>query len=276
MKPAEVRQGGAGEPGGERPEAQIERLVGELREREAALEAANQELQDAARHRSMQLARMSHELRTPLTAILGFAELLLLEHEALTDRQRQYCERIQSSGRYLQWAVKKLVDLSRLEAGKIEPFLHEFSAREMLREACAGVAPLADGREVKLECATAPDCGSVVSDEGQLRQVIYNLLANAIARSPEGGTVRLRATAPTTARIRFEIEDDGEPHGDATHILEASDCEHRIGECANADELGLAIARRLIDLLGGTVEVNRGDARGQTVRLEFPVRPPGP
>jgi K+-sensing histidine kinase KdpD len=129
----------------------IESLVDELRQRTAALEEANRELQRVGRYRSLFLARMSHELRTPLTSILGFAEILL-DQEALTAAQRRFCEKIQASGFQLQASLNQLVDLSRLEAGQTELFLHEFSLRETLRESCAAVARLAQKQEVTLEC----------------------------------------------------------------------------------------------------------------------------
>src|SRR5947209_5680262 len=132
----------------------IESLVEELRRRTAELEGANVELLRVGRYRSLFLQRMSHELRTPLTSILGFAEILL-DQERLTDTQRRFCEKIQSSGFQLQSSLNQLVDLSRLEAGQTELFLHEFSIREPLRESCAAVARLAPKQGVRLDCAVA-------------------------------------------------------------------------------------------------------------------------
>ncbi|HYX41106.1 MAG TPA: HAMP domain-containing sensor histidine kinase, partial [Pyrinomonadaceae bacterium] len=131
--------------------ARIEQLVAELQQRTGALEEANRELQRVGRYRSLFLARMTHELRTPLTSILGFAEILL-EHEALTPTQRRFCEKIQGSGQQLHTSIRQLVDLSRLEAGYTELFLHDFSVRETLREACAAVGRLAQKQSVKLDC----------------------------------------------------------------------------------------------------------------------------
>src|ERR687894_432991 len=185
-----VEKGAEGDRALAEQRAEIERLLAELRERTSALEAANRELQRVSRYRSLFLARMSHELRTPLTSILGFAEVLL-EHCGLTDTQREFCEKILASGQQLRGTVNQLVDLSRLEAGQTELFLHEFSVRETLRESCEAVAQQAAKRRVRLDCETAPECGALVSDEGKLRQVFYNLLAYAIERSPEGATVRL-------------------------------------------------------------------------------------
>ncbi len=153
-------------PGAGALHQQIESLVWELQRRTAELEEANLELSRVGRYRSLFLARMSHELRTPLTSILGFAEILL-DQEDLTDPQRRFCEKIQASGLQLQASLTQLVDLSRIEAGQTELFLHEFSLRETLRESCAAVARLAQKQEVTLECHPASGLGHIVSDEGQ-------------------------------------------------------------------------------------------------------------
>ena len=267
--------GSVGEAGGalaEEQRAEIERLVAELRERTSALEAANAELRRVSRYRSLFLARMSHELRTPLTSMLGFAEILL-EHCELTDTQRQFCEKILSSGQQLRGTVNQLVDLSRLEAGQADLFLHEFSVRETLRESCEAVERQAGMRRVTLDCETAPGCGALVSDEGKLRQVFYNLLAYAIERSPEGATVRVRALPCEGGRLRIEIEDEGAAAEDAARLFESLDVARPNERGAGVNELGLAIAFRLVEALGGALTARGGAASGLTFRVELPARP---
>jgi signal transduction histidine kinase len=252
---------------------QIEQLVEELRERGSALEEANCELQRVARYRSLFLARMSHELRTPLTAILGFSEILL-EHENLTQPQQRYCEKIQASGLKLQSSVKQLVDLSRLEAGQTELFLHEFSVREMLRETCGAVSRLAEKKSVKVDCTTAPECGTIVSDEGKLRQVLYNFFAHAIGRSPEGATIRINAFKRTSAEVCVEIRDEGDPPAaDAAHIFDAIEVDAPNESGTNMNELGLVIAQRLVAVLNGHIALDTAAPHGLTVRLELPAYP---
>jgi signal transduction histidine kinase len=252
--------------------AEIERLLAELRERTAALEAANRELLRVSRYRSLFLARMSHELRTPLTSILGFAEILL-EHCELTDTQRQFCEKILASGQQLRGTVNHLVDLSRLEAGQTELFLHEFSVRETLRESCEAVERQAGKRRVALDCETAPECGTLVSDEGKLRQVFYNLLANAVERSREGGVVRARALPCEGERVRIEIADEGEAVEDAARLFESLDVARPNERGAGMNELGLDIAYRLVEALGGTLAARDGANSGLTFSVELPARP---
>ncbi len=249
----------------------IEHLVEELQQRSAALEEANRELQGIGRYRSLFLARMSHELRTPLTAILGFAEILL-DQEDLTTAQHRFCEKIQSSGLQLQTSLNQLVDLSRLEAGQTELFLHEFSLREMLRESCAAVNRLAQKQSVKIECHNSSHIGAIVSDEGKLRQVLYNFLAHAISRSPVEGRIHVRTEPEPAARFSIYITDDGEPLRDPAHIFDPVDLDaNERGTSMN--ELGLFIAHRLVGVLRGKVTLDTGAPRGLMVKLEFPARP---
>jgi len=252
----------------------IESLVDESRRHAAALEEANRELQRVSRYRSLFLARMSHELRTPLTSILGFAEILL-DQEDLTGSQRRFCEKIQSSGFQLQASLNQLVDLSRLEAGHAELFLHEFSLRETLRESCAAVARLAQKQGVTLDCVTPPEAGGIVSDEGKLRQVLYNFLAFAIGRSPAGGRVGVTVAPAGGDRISVEITDEGGPLTDPAHLFEPVDIDAPSERGTNMNELGLVIAHRLLRVLGGAVTLRDAEPRGLRVSLSLPARPEG-
>jgi signal transduction histidine kinase len=250
----------------------IESLVEELRSRTAELERANLELQRVGRYRSLFLARMSHELRTPLTSILGFAEILL-DQEHLSETQQRFCGKIQSSGFQLQASLNQLVDLSRLEAGHTELFLHEFSLRETLRESCAAVSRLAQKQGVTLECTTAPELGGIVSDEGKLRQVLYNFLAFAIGRGPAGAPVNVRAFPVEGGGLRIEIEDGGERLEDASKLFEPVDIDAPNERGTNMNELGLVIAHRLLDVLGGSVTLHDLEPTGLSVRLNLPSCP---
>lgn len=250
----------------------IGHLVEELQQRSQALEEANRELRRVAHYRSLFLARMSHELRTPLTSILGFTEIML-DHETLTDSQRRFCEKVQGSGLQLQTRLTQLVDLSRLEAGQSELFLHEFSLREALRESCAAVARLAQKQGVTIECDAEEDLPSIVSDEGKLRQVLYNFFAHAISRSPEGESVRVYAESCATAQFQIIIEDQGESIHEMSSIFEPVDIDAPSENATNMNELGLSISRRLIDALGGTVRLESSKTHGLRVVIELPIRP---
>jgi signal transduction histidine kinase len=250
----------------------IEHLVEELQQRTEALEEANRELRRVAHYRSLFLARMSHELRTPLTSILGFTEILI-DHENLTEAQRRFVGKIQASGTQLQTSLNQLVDLSRLESGQSELFLHEFSLREALRESCAAVARLAQKQNVRVECCSANGLPSIVSDEGKLRQVLYNFLAYAISRSPEGERITVSAEAVAPSRFEIRIEDRGETLSDASHLFEPVDISAPPEKATSMNELGLAIARRLIDVLGGQVALESSAPHGLKVSIRLPARP---
>jgi signal transduction histidine kinase len=251
----------------------IEQLVDELKQQSYAFEEANRELRRVAHYRSLFLKRLTHELRTPLTSMLGFAEIML-DHETLTDSQRRFCEKIQASGLKLQTKLTQLVDLSRLEAGQSELFLHEFSLREVLRESCTAVGRLAEKRSVEIVCEPDADLPSIVSDEGKLRQVLYNFFAHAISRSAEGSSIRVHAESPSPSRFQIIVEDSGEPIDDMSSIFEPVDIDAPSEKATSMTELGLAIARRLIDALGGTVTLASPEERGLKVIIELPVRPP--
>lgn len=251
---------------------QIEQLVAELQHSNTALGEANHELQRVSLYRSLFLARMSHELRTPLTSVLGFAEILL-DQEKLTPTQHRFCEKIQASGLQLQTSLKQLVDLSKLEAGQSEMFLHEFSLRETLRESCAAVAHLAKKREVELDCQSPLELPTIVSDEGKLRQVLYNFFTYAIGRSAAGERVTVHAEHVMPCRFRLMIHDEGEPISDL-NIFEPIDVGEPGASGTNLNELGLSIARRLIDVLCGTVTLqSTPPQKGLTIIIELPGRP---
>ncbi|HEY6188463.1 MAG TPA: HAMP domain-containing sensor histidine kinase [Pyrinomonadaceae bacterium] len=250
----------------------IEHLVEELQQRSHDLEEANRELQRVARYRSLFLARMTHELRTPLTSILGFTEILL-DHEDLSDNQRRYCDKIQASGRQLQSSLNQLVDLSRLEAGQTDLFLHEFSLRQALRESCSAVARLAQKQDVKVDCHYGQNIGTIVSDEGKLRQVLYNFLAHAIGRSPAGSTIAVQVETLSPLRYQIIIEDEGEKLLDMSRVFEPVDIDAPTEQATTMNELGLVIARRLMDAIGGTVELESNERVGLRVKIELPARP---
>lgn len=246
-----------------------EHLIQELKHRTAALEVANKELRRVSHYRTLFLGRMSHELRTPLTSILGFTEILL-DHEQLSNTQRRFCQKIQDSGLQLQASLDQLVDLSRIEAGRTEIFLQEFSLRETVRDSCTAVARLADRREVKIDCDFEPGLTMIVSDMGRLRQILYSFLAWGVSRSSAGQTVLLRARLAQSGRLVLCLEDSGPSIDD---LGSAFDPEDRAGsgELPNLDELGVIIGRRLIDMLGGIVALENKDTAGARVIIEIPA-----
>jgi signal transduction histidine kinase len=248
----------------------VEELIDELRKRSAELEQANRELRRVSHYRSIFLARMSHELRTPLTSILGFSEILL-DQEELTEAQRRFCQKIQDSGFQLQESLNQLVDLSRIEVGQTEVFFQELPFRETLRESCTAVARLAQKKQVKVEYEIEPEITTIVSDQGKLRQILFNFIAWAVGRSRAGETVKISAEMNENALLNITVTDNGEPVEEIAHLFDPENAT-RARE-PNTSELGIIIARKLLELLGGTVAVQNRHSQGLETLIQVPARP---
>lgn len=223
------------------------------------------ELQQTTKYRSLFLARLAHELRTPLTSIMGFSEILLSQ-EKLTDAQRGFCERIQSSAHQLQSSLNQLSDLARLEAGQTKLAEEKIALGETLRDVLPALARSAEKKRVRISLAAADDLPVVISDRVRLRLVIYNLLAHAISRSPEGATVNAEVTR-TPDGVAILITDLGDPITDPTRIgiLDADDN-------SSTGELGLSIARQNVEILGGSISASNGDGKVQLI-VNLPLGP---
>jgi len=251
------------------PHERVELLIAELRKRTAELEEANRELRRVSHYRSLFLARMSHELRTPLTSILGFTEILL-DQEELTDTQRRFCQKVQDSGFQLQASLNQLVDLSRIEAGQTEVFLQEFSLREVLRESCAAAARMAQKQQVKIDYEVGPEITTIVTDQGKLRQTLFNFIAWAVSRSPAGESVKVTVNIDGEGLLSIKVMDNGEATADTANIF---DPDHDAGHEPNINELGIIIGRKLLELIGGTVSLENCDPRGLAATIQIPARP---
>src|SRR6266404_5490353 len=246
--------------------ADSESALGDLQRQNVALEERNRKLQQVAEYRSAFLARLSHELRTPLTSILGFSEILLIQ-EDLTEAQRGFCERIQTSARQLQASLNQLSDLSRLEAGRSELQREEFSLEDLLQEACLGLTRQAQKQNAELRWWVGTALPMIISDRAKLRQVVYNLLAYAITRSP--GALVIASAERDPDGFLLKIEDEGQTPADSTAFLELDPLNRRAG----SSELGLAIARQNIDLLGARLSFQNREPRGLQVMIQLPSAP---
>ncbi len=249
----------------------VEILIDALKQRSCELEEANRELRRVSHYRSLFLARMSHELRTPLTSILGFSEILV-DQEQLTEPQRRFCQKIQDSGLQLQSRLNQLVDLSRIEAGQTELFLQEFSLRETLRDSCAAVARQAQKQQVKLDYELASDTTTIVSDQGKLRQILFNFISWAVSRTPADQSVKVSARVDEPALLCIQIEDVGEPLENLANVFDPEE-NSPSGE-VNINELGIIIGRRLIELMAGNVALRNRDSNGLEITITLPARPP--
>jgi signal transduction histidine kinase len=226
------------------------------------------ELRRFAEYRSLMLANLAHDLRTPLTAILGFAEILL-DFEKLTDSQRALCDRIQNSGRELQNMIQMLSDLSRLDSEDSVIVRRKFSLPGTLRELESAFLRKLQKKKVSLVWEIADDLISLNSDQSKVRQVLYNLLACAIARSPSEGSIHLAATASEGKGLLLIIEDEGEFIDCARGFDALSACV--AGDNPTLQGVGLEISERLAKVLGGDIKLESRKPRGLAMVLQLPM-----
>jgi signal transduction histidine kinase len=234
----------------------------------------SRELESASRHKSEFLASMSHELRTPLNAIIGFSEVLGERmFGELNDKQAEYIQDILGSGRHLLALINDILDLSKVEAGHLELERAPFDLPATLDGALTLVRERASRRGLTLVLDVDPGLGSVVADERRVRQVILNLLANAVKFTPDGGRVTLRAV-PVPGAVETSVQDTG--IGIAPEDQEAIFEEFRqVGtDYARKREgtgLGLALARRFVEAHGGRIWVRSAPGQGSTFTFSLPV-----
>lgn len=240
------------------------------------LEQKTRELEAASRHKSEFLANMSHELRTPLNAIIGFSEVLQERmFGELNPKQAEYVHDIHDSGRHLLSLINDILDLSKVEAGRMELELSRFDLPAALEGCLLMVRERASQHGLALTLEVDPRLGPFVGDERKIRQVVLNLLSNAVKFTPPGGEVAVTA-APTEGGVAIAVRDTG--IGIAPEDQEAIFEEFRqVGtDYARKREgtgLGLTLARRFVALHGGRLEVRSEPGRGSTFTVTLPVRP---
>jgi signal transduction histidine kinase len=222
---------------------------------------------------------MSHELRTPLNAIIGIAEMLLEEAEdAGGAAQAEPLRRIHGAGRHLLSLINDILDLSKIEAGKMDLFLEEFDVAVMLAEARATIEPLVAGNGNTLELLADPALGVMRSDQVKVRQALFNLLSNA-AKFTRGGRITLQArrlAGEDGDRLEFEVSDTGigmTTEQVARLFQPFSQADSSTTRYYGGTGLGLAITRHFCRLLGGDVAVESERGKGSTFTVTLPAVP---
>ena len=244
------------------------RLFHEIREKSAQLEIAN-------KHKSEFLANMSHELRTPLNAIIGFSEVLIEKmFGEVNDKQLDYLQDIHSSGRHLLSLINDILDLSKIEAGRMELELSEFDLPSALQNSMSLVRERAQRHGITLDLALPGEFSPLRADERKFKQIMLNLLSNAVKFTPDGGAVTVAAKANGKA-IEVSVADTGvgiSPEDHDAVFEEFKQVGRDYTRKAEGTGLGLALTRRFVELHGGTIRLESEPGRGSTFTFTIPVR----
>jgi signal transduction histidine kinase len=248
-------------------------LEQKVRDRTLELAAANEQLREATLAKSRFLANMSHELRTPLNAIIGFAEVLLERHAGPLDpKQDEYVRDIVDSGKHQLSLINDILDLSKVEAGRMELEPSTFALGTVATSAIALVREQAVRRGIRLELAVDPAVGDVHADERKLKQILVNLLANAVKFTAEGGRIRLAARR-LADETEISVQDTGRgiSPDDQARIFEEFAQAKAGGFTEEGTGLGLTLAQRLVALHGGRIWVESEVGKGSTFTFTLPA-----
>ncbi len=254
-------------------ERRIDQRTNELTVLNKELAQSNSELARVSHLKSEFLARMSHELRTPMNAIVGFSDLLAEESEGpLNVDYRRFVQHIQEGARHLLQLINDVLDLSKIEAGKLEISSTRFQALEALEEVLTIIRPLALIKRIQIQNELLPDV-HILADRTRFKQILYNLLSNAVKFTPEQGKVWIQAK-PVGRDTLFIIGDTGIGIPKEEHENIFSEF-HQVGTngagTGEGTGLGLAITRRLIEMHGGTISVESEPGKGSCFSFNLPT-----
>ena len=247
----------------------------ELQAQKAELEEKTRQVQEADRLKSEFLANMSHELRTPLNAILGYSDILLtVLKDRVEHRMYQNLDRIRISAQSLLGLINDLLDLSKIEAGKVEIIPRECDVARIVEETFNLIRPQADAKGLALKAEVAPDLPVLVCDPTRLQQVLTNLVGNAV-KFTERGSVTVRVDREGEQALRFQVADTGIgiPPEQIPYIFDAfRQANGSLTRRYGGTGLGLNIARRLVELMGGRIGVESEPGKGSVFTFTLPCR----
>src|SRR5216684_3493168 len=250
-------------------------VTNEIRKRrrvEAALIRAKEDAERASKFKDRFLSTMSHELRTPLNAVMGFSDLLAdKRYGQLNERQQRYVSHINTGGKHLLKLIYDILDLSKIEAGRLELSFEDLSVETIFGEVVSALRPLAEKKTHKLSSHADPGL-SVHADATRFKQVLMNLVGNAIKFTPEGGRIDLEAQrAGREVQVKVCDNGPGIPAEEQKRIFEAFYRLRKSGEGAEGTGLGLAITESLVKLQGGSLGLDSEFGRGSCFYFSLPL-----
>jgi signal transduction histidine kinase len=257
-------------------EDQVRQRTVDLRRANEDLRQANEEILRTNRMKSQFFANMSHELRTPLTAIIGFSELLQdLTFGGLNESQARYVDNISRSSRHLLNLINDILDLAKVESGKMKVVIEPFSLRDCLEQVNNVVRPLAMEKNIFLGVEVDEEIGLVMGDEVRVKQIMYNLLSNGIKFTEEGGRVTVRARMED-GTLWVAVADTGIGVPKEYQEIIFSEFQQVDGTYSRKHEgtgLGRSLSRKLVELHGGRIWGEReGEGRGSVFTFTLPQR----
>jgi PAS domain S-box-containing protein len=233
-----------------------------------------QTLQEANRMKSEFLANMSHELRTPLNGIIGFSEFLADgKPGTLNPKQKEYLEDILNSGRHLLQLINDVLDIAKVEAGKMDLHPQTFSIGEAIEEVCSAVAPMAQRKKLTINSEVDSSADEVTLDKQKLKQVLLNLLSNAMKFTEEEGTVNISADLYDAARLRLQVQDSGigiKPDDLDKLFIEFRQLDSGVARRHQGTGLGLALTKKIVESQQGTIDVKSEPGKGSTFTVILP------
>jgi PAS domain S-box-containing protein len=242
---------------------------------ERALQEKNAELERANKAKDSFLASMSHELRTPLNGIIGFAEFLADgKPGTINDKQKEYLEDILNSGRHLLHLINDILDIVKIQAGKLDLYPGTFRLGDAIHEVRAGVHPIAQNKDIQVSVAVMPGLETVTLDEQRFKQILYNLLSNALKFTDDAGSVEVTAGFEGDDRFRLSVRDSGigiKPEDIQRLFKEFEQLETGTDRRFGGTGLGLALTRRIVEMQDGTIQVESEPGKGSIFTVILPL-----
>jgi signal transduction histidine kinase len=251
------------------------RDITDQKQTERALQEKNAELERANKAKDSFLASMSHELRTPLNGIIGFAEFLADgKPGTINAKQKEYLEDILTSGRHLLHLINDILDLVKIQAGKLDLNPERFRLQEVIQEVCAGVHPIAQNKHIRVGVEIVPGLDEVTLDAQRFKQILYNLLSNALKFTDEGGAVEIKAEPGSAGFFKLCVHDTGigiKPADIDRLFTEFEQLETGTARRFEGTGLGLALTRKIAEMQGGAINVESEVGKGSTFAVALPL-----